>query len=341
VNLTNTPGINEESPRYDGTWAVWSVSDGQDQKIYFWNGSSVAQVTDNAVNDTDPVVDAGQIAWLRDNGTTHDSLLLWNGSTVLTLDDSYTWGYAPCLHAGQMAWPHSEDESVQIFFYDGAAVQALTPMGEVHFNPHLHQGQVVWEHQVGEALHDIHLWDGQTVHNLTSAPGGNYEPRINRGQVVWANDGAVLRWENGRTLQVNAPYQTAIYAGVRDGEIIWQTVEYGFDDIDLWEPRPCEVRDLRVDKSGTLTWSPLACGSAGYDVIRGNLGDLQEGVDEIDLGTVTCIESNSANTTATDPDPGNPPPGTVWFYLVRGMPYGGYGQGTERKPLVPSGGGCS
>ena len=341
TNLTNTPALDEDEPCFDGSWAAWSASDGADQEIYLWNGSSVVQLTDNAVNDFTPAVDGGQVAWLRDDGTGTYSVLLWNGSTVLTLDDSTTWiGSIPRIHAGQVAWPHQEDGSVQIFFYDGTAVQALTPIGETHFNPRLHQGRVVWEHQVGEALQDIYLWDGQTVNNLTNAPGGNYEPRIDGGQVVWTNDGAVLRWENGQTRQVNAPYQNATYAEVRDGEILWKTVDYGSDDLYLWDPRPCEVRNLKVGKDGPLTWSPLACGSAGYDVIRGNLADLTEGVDEIAAGPVTCIESNSADTTATDPDTTPLPAGTVWFYLVRGAPYGGYGQGTGGKPVVPSAGGC-
>jgi hypothetical protein len=193
---------------------------------------------------------------------------------------------------------------------------------------------------VGEALQDIYLWDGQAVHNLTNDPGGNYGPRVQDGQVVWTRDGAALWWEDGITRQVNAPYSDAYDALISGGEIAWETVSYGTRNIFLWEPRPCEVRDLKVGKDGTLTWSPLACGSAGYDVIKGSLSNLSERIDEIGLGPVTCIESDSPDTTATDPAAGDPPAGTVWFYLVRGTPYGGYGQGTGFKPLVPSSGGC-
>ena len=81
---------------------------------------------------------------------------------------------------------------------------------------------------------------------------------------------------------------------------------------------------------------------AVYDVVRGNLASLSESPDGIDLGMLTCIESDSVDTTTTgNEDIAVPSVGTGFFYLVRfelGHSVGGYGRGSTSAERTGTGG---
>ncbi len=102
------------------------------------------------------------------------------------------------------------------------------------------------------------------------------------------------------------------------------------------------VDELDVqDKDATfLTWSPVPGGSgAVYDVVRGDLDALGPGGA---LGTLSCIEDNSSDTTsAGSPDADEPAPGAGFFYLVRfqlGFSDGDYGTTSEGTTRTGDGG---
>ncbi len=104
---------------------------------------------------------------------------------------------------------------------------------------------------------------------------------------------------------------------------------------------PGEVRALEMSHDGvsgstTVTWqAPLeeggAAGSLSYDLLRSPEADDFQ-------AAASCLESGTAATTSEEL--GSPPPGAVWFYLVRARnacPTGGVGSlghgssGTERE----------
>jgi len=128
------------------------------------------------------------------------------------------------------------------------------------------------------------------------------------------------------------------------------TVEAAIDDLELRGFSLLAQGDVSGvivgDAADTVVgWnSALGAPDAVYDVVRGDLSSLSEGPGGIDLGTLTCIESDSVDTTtAGDADTDAPAVGTGFFYLVRfelGMSVGGYGQGTSSGERTGTGG-CS
>ena len=114
-----------------------------------------------------------------------------------------------------------------------------------------------------------------------------------------------------------------------------------------------------IDRSGTPTiavspgpaptvvsWT-VESGPATYDVIRGSVSSLAfRGDGSVDLGSVVCIEDNSADaSTAGSPDGVTPTPGQVFFYLYRGSPGpaagpGSYGASSSGGERTPSSGNC-
>lgn len=83
---------------------------------------------------------------------------------------------------------------------------------------------------------------------------------------------------------------------------------------------------------------------AVYDVIRGNVASVSQTPTTVNLGPVTCIANDLPDTdTSSFPDPGTPPPGQAYFYMLRSVVAGvagNYSVSTGGKPGFPSSGGC-
>jgi hypothetical protein len=105
------------------------------------------------------------------------------------------------------------------------------------------------------------------------------------------------------------------------------------------------VTGLRVEGGAdtVVTWSPVPGGDgAVYDVVRGDLASLAGGAEGVDLGDLTCIENDSADTsTSGDEDPEIPASGAGFFYLARfrlGLSAGDLGVGSEDGVRAGNGG---
>ena len=95
--------------------------------------------------------------------------------------------------------------------------------------------------------------------------------------------------------------------------------------------------------AGTLLKWDAVPGALSYQVVRGSVGSLRETGDFIDLGTVSCIQAQSAATsTQGHEDTENPHPGEAFFYVAayNDGRDSGFGTETAIKPRVPTGGGC-
>ena len=97
--------------------------------------------------------------------------------------------------------------------------------------------------------------------------------------------------------------------------------------------------------TGTLiSWGPVS-GALSYNVVRGNVKNLQEMTDFYHLGPLTCILGGTIQIdTAGAEDPALPQAGEAFFYLVEyddGEPVS-FGTVSAAKPrlALPGDGGC-
>jgi hypothetical protein len=92
-----------------------------------------------------------------------------------------------------------------------------------------------------------------------------------------------------------------------------------------------------------LEWNDVA-GAFYYNVIRGDLANLHEAQNAIDLGVVTCVQEQAVEAGASGLDSDvSPEPGQVFFYLVEyfdGWNHCGYGTESVPKPRMPNAGDC-
>ena len=105
---------------------------------------------------------------------------------------------------------------------------------------------------------------------------------------------------------------------------------------------PIEVAVNQNEAGAVLGWGAVP-GAQTYDVIRGDLGQIEETPVVINLGSVTCIEDNSAdvNTVGWE-DPAIPSSGEGFFYLVEYFDgtTSSYGTESASKPRAPGAGDC-
>lgn len=91
----------------------------------------------------------------------------------------------------------------------------------------------------------------------------------------------------------------------------------------------------------TCVWAPVP-GATAYDVIRGNVSNLLiVGGTQVSLGSVTCIENESGDTSTAPShrDAAIPTLGQSYFYLFR-VSGGNYGTSSSGLPRVPGSGTC-
>ena len=95
----------------------------------------------------------------------------------------------------------------------------------------------------------------------------------------------------------------------------------------------------------TISWD-VESGPVRYDVVRGDVASLRTVGPNVDLGSVLCLEDDSADSdTAGFADSGIPAPGRAFFYLYRGSPgigqgAGSYGAGSTGLERTASAGDC-
>jgi hypothetical protein len=105
-------------------------------------------------------------------------------------------------------------------------------------------------------------------------------------------------------------------------------------------PDPMSLTVAGANGEAVLTWNNVQSADY-YSVVRGNRADLVEETNFINLGTVTCLETSTHQTSRADAE--TPAQGEVFFYLVayhHGQNSSTYGTPSASKPRVPAGGNC-
>ena len=108
------------------------------------------------------------------------------------------------------------------------------------------------------------------------------------------------------------------------------------------EPDPLGAVTVLPGTMTVLRWGTIP--GASFDVVRASISAIRRLPDRIDLGAVTCIANDIAESdTASTPDGLLPALGNGFIYLLRatiaGVP-GAYSVSTDGRPLLPASGDC-
>ena len=295
---------------FNGGQIAWTRVANSFRQVWFWNGSSVQQITNTP----------------GDKG----GIRLWNGKMI--------WhGQNPVTGTG----PY------QIFYWNGTTITQLTNTAGNNFTGGFSGGVAFWRGHDGNDW-EIFRWDGSTITQLTNNTTddglyGNSYLESDGDQAVWTywdgNDTEIYFW-NGTSVQaLTNDITSEVYPSIRGGQVVWeQPVSGNSYDIMFWQADPTEIRNLKFTGPNNIAWDPAICAAPpNYKVIRGDRANLSASGGNVDLGAVTCVVPGTANNFATV---SGAPASGAWFYLVKEAAGPNYGKSSAGEPEQPASGAC-
>jgi hypothetical protein len=197
--LTTTGTVNEYNPLISGNNnVVWGVSDGTDNEIYFYNGTTkvTTQITNNAVEDIDYQIDGNRVVWRQFDTVNSDyEIYLYDATpatpTITRLTNNDHNDYGPSIAGTSIAWNGYDNPtgSWRMFFYN---VTTATTTTVAHNSiqpgtiPFVSGSNIAW---IGTDLvggdQDIFRWNGSTVTNISNNALVDSDVQISGNNLVW------------------------------------------------------------------------------------------------------------------------------------------------------------
>lgn len=249
-------GYADTNPKInDYGYVVWSGSDGEDEEIYLYNGTSVVQLTDNIYDDLSPQINnSGYVVWAaRTDTTSYDEIFLYDGVTTKQLTNNNYPDAGPMINdRGEVVWSGEEATDSEIFFYNGSTVTQITNNTDDDVGAWINNdGYIVWSRYIRDIGNlDVFLYDGMTEKNLSNSTAINeYGPNINdNGDVVWwGNDGTdseIYLYDGAAVKQLtnNTDHDYWPYIS-NNGSVVWQG-EGGVNTYDVFLYDGEDIRQL-------------------------------------------------------------------------------------------------
>ncbi len=190
------------------TWEGAGGSDGgSDQEIFFFDGKTTRQLTQNNVEDKVEGIDGSQVVWssqvggVGSNGATTYELNVFNGDTGVTtrltnnalnedfvgVDGSNVFWLSPVGGLDRKG-----QTTYELFYYNGSTTRQLTSNSANEVVGNIEGATAAWsadvgvDDAVGVPTNEIFYFDGNNVQRLTNNAIDDITPLLSHGQVVWA-----------------------------------------------------------------------------------------------------------------------------------------------------------
>lgn len=143
----------------DGARVVFVASDGSDDEIYLYDGTSVVPVTDNPFDDAEPQVAGTVVAWTGfPDSPGEGEIYLLEGPAAVRLTDDALDDRSPRVSNGAagatVAWIKNEgvvDDGDEIWMYEGCEAVAVTDNAVPDVDPSLDGNLLAWMQGGGSA----------------------------------------------------------------------------------------------------------------------------------------------------------------------------------------------
>jgi beta propeller repeat protein len=219
-------------PQISGNSVVWWSYDGNDSEIYFWDGSTTTQVTNNSTDDYAPQISGNNVVWHGYDGNDSE-IYFWDGSTVTQVTNNSIYDYAPQISGNNVVWWSYDGNDYEIYFWDGSTVTQVTNNSIDDTDPQISGNNVVW---VGSNYYsEIYFWDGSTVTQVTNNSTNIYHfPEISGNNVVYyswdGNDyySEIHFWDGSTITQVANDSTYNWSPQISGNNVVW----YGYDGND-------------------------------------------------------------------------------------------------------------
>jgi beta propeller repeat protein len=181
--------VDANSLKTSGVNAVWSAQDSSgDSEIFFFNGSSVKQLTNNTVADSKPQIAGDNVVWQSGTGANAE-IYLYKGSTgqTLRITNDGSADSAPQISDSHIVWQKRSGGQSNVLFYNlsNGTTGTISNSGSSSDNqPLLSGNKVAFVRDSG--IHFADLGSGNVTQASSSA--GSYTDTlkgITGNTVVW------------------------------------------------------------------------------------------------------------------------------------------------------------
>ena len=125
------------------------------QQIFYWDGTTINQITNDNLNNIDASLYDGTIAWNASTPTSDGEIYYWDGNNTVQITNNDIKDGTPSLYNGKNAWNGSlpnQGTSDEIYYWDGISITQITNNTTTDSGPSLYNDTIAW-----------HGWDGGTL----------------------------------------------------------------------------------------------------------------------------------------------------------------------------------
>jgi hypothetical protein len=172
VTQLTSNGYNDYVTAISSNNVVWYGSDGNDNEIYFYNGTSTTQLTSNGYNDYVTAISSNNVVWYGSDGNDNE-IYFYNGTGTTQLTNNSRDDSAPQISGNNVVWSGGGD----IFFYNGTSTTQLSSNIYQDDSPQISGNNVVWRGFDGTD-YEIFFYNGTSTIQLTNNNYQDDSPQI-------------------------------------------------------------------------------------------------------------------------------------------------------------------
>jgi len=140
-------------PVMDGMHAAWVEDDGNDDEIWYTDGTTTTQLTNNSWDDRAPAIYGSNVVWISEEDSDTE-IMHWNGSVTVRITDDSDDDDSPQVSGGvfglTMAWIKESGGNRDLWMNEGCESSQITDTAADEFSPALDGQRVAWVRGVDE-----------------------------------------------------------------------------------------------------------------------------------------------------------------------------------------------
>lgn len=287
IQLTNND-YDEDHPQISGGNVVWEGDDGNGWEIFFWDGSTITQLTDNDyVDDRMPQISGGNVVWQSEDYIQSD-IYFYDGSTITNITNNSYYNGGPQVSGDNVVWGGWDGNDWEVYFWDGSTITQVTDNSFEHRYADISGNNITWRGWDDNDW-EIFFWDGSTITQLTNNTSKDILPSISGSNVIWqgsdANDTEIYFWDGSTVTQLTDNDYSDSGLGISGDNVIWSGNDSNDWEVFIWDGSTItQLTDNDYDDFGS--------GISGNNIVwSGNDGNDYE-VFIWDGSTITQLTDN-------------------------------------------------
>jgi len=272
-------------PVISGSNVAWSASDGSDYEIFFYDGTSVTQLTDNNYNDgyyyptahstSLPISICGsRVVWDAEVNDLDWEIFLYEGDSIRQITDNEYYEGDPKISDSLITWVHFDGYDAEICIYDGHSVRQLTNNDSDDYSPQVSGSRIVWCGH-GDNSNEIFLYnhDANSITQLTDNDYRDYYPVIGGEAAAWTgydgNDWEIFYYDGSTIKQITdndyddgrVEYASTISISESGSKVVWMTYATSALEIEIYLYDAEKDLTIRLTDNNDIDWQPDISGN--------------------------------------------------------------------------------